>query len=313
MTKILVLDTVHPCLIEDLTKDFVLVENYTCSKEELELIIGDYDGLILRSRIKLTSDLIDKGVNLKFIARVGAGMESIDVKYAESKGIVCLNSPEGNMGAVGDHAIGMLLSLMNNLNRSDKQVRQGIWSREENRGCELEYKTVGIIGFGNMGSSFAKKLQGFGCRIIAYDKNKTDYAPNYVEEVDKNTIFEQADVISLHIPLDDENHYLCNEEWFDSFTNNIILINTARGPVVKTDALLEALNSGKVSAAGLDVLEYEETSFEKTQNLTDIPTFRELAMKDNVMFTPHVGGWTIESKRKLSEVLIGKIRNVIQA
>ena len=309
--KVLILDTVHPQLKERLTPHFELVENTDCTAEELKQMLPQFYGIVLRSRITLDRELIDAGKDLRFIARVGAGMESIDVLYAESKGIFCLNSPEGNRDAVAEHALGMLLSLANNLNRADRQVRQGIWQREKNRGWEIKGKTVGIIGFGNMGSAFARRLTGFDCRVIAYDKNLKNYAPSYVTEVTKDEFFKQAEVVSLHIPLDEENYYLADESWFDAFDHPIVLLNTARGPVVKTSALLSALNSGKVIAAGLDVLEYEESSFETTEHLTDIPDFRSLAGMDNVIFSPHIGGWTRESKLKLADFLVDKILRVV--
>ncbi|MFO7878564.1 MAG: NAD(P)-dependent oxidoreductase [Bacteroidales bacterium] len=272
--------------------------------------ITDAYGLIIRSRLTFDRELIDAAPDLRFIARVGAGMESIEVKYAESKGIFCLNSPEGNRDAVAEHAMGMLLGLKNHLCRADKQVRQGDWQREVNRGTELKGKTVGIIGFGNMGSAFAERLQGFSCRVLAYDKYKTRYAPAGISESSMEEIFSEADVVSLHIPLHKKNKHLCNEAWFNAFDKPIVLINTARGPVVKTDALLGAMEAGKVVAAGLDVLEYEESSFEKTQKLTDIATFKQLAARDDVLFSPHVAGWTAESKEKLAYCLIEKILRV---
>lgn len=305
--KVLILDTVHPRLIERLEPHFVLVQNTSCTADELKSMISEFVGMVLRSRITITRELIDAGVNLRFLARVGAGMESIDVEYAESKGVRCLNSPEGNRDAVAEHALGMLLNLSNNLNRADLQVRQGKWEREANRGWEVKGKIVGIIGFGNMGSAFAQRLQGFDCKVIAYDKKKNDYAPEYVEEVGKEEIFAQADIVSMHIPLNEDNYYLVDENWFASFEKPIVLINTARGPVVKTAALLDAMHSGKVIAAGLDVLEYEESSFEQTKELTDIPDFKRLSAMDNVIFTPHVGGWTKESKLKLADFLVDKI------
>jgi len=305
--KILILDNVHPRMKEALKVNFQIDENLLCDDKELKTILPNYIGVIIRSRISFTKAIIDVGNNLKFIARVGAGMESIDVAYAESKGIHCLNSPEGNRDAVAEHALGMLLNLSNNLNRADRQVRQGVWEREANRGWEIKGKTIGIIGFGNMGSALAQRLQGFDCKIIAYDKNKTKYAPSYVEEVSQADIFAQADIVSLHIPLDTNNYYLANEAWLDAFEKPIVLINTARGPVVKTAALLEALHSGKVIAAGLDVLEYEETSFETTKQLTEIPDFVNLAQRDNVLFSPHIAGWTVESKEKLADYLVNKI------
>jgi D-3-phosphoglycerate dehydrogenase len=305
--KILILDNVHPRMKDALAERFQIDENLSCQMDELMHILPGYTGVILRSRLSFTRDVIDAATDLKFIGRVGAGMESIDVAYAESKGIRCLNSPEGNRDAVAEHALGMLLNLSNNLNRADRQVRQGIWEREANRGWEIKGKTLGIIGFGNMGAAFAQRLQGFDCKLIAYDKNKTNYAPSYVKEVSKADIFAQADIVSLHIPLDEDNFYLVDENWFASFEKPIVLINTARGPVVKTAALLEALDSGKVIAAGLDVLEYEESSFERTKQLTEIPDFLNLAQRENVIFSPHIAGWTVESKTKLADFLVEKI------
>jgi D-3-phosphoglycerate dehydrogenase len=305
--KIYILDTVHPLMHDMLKGKFELIENYKCTFEELKVILPEAFGVILRSRIVFNSELIDAAKNLKFIARVGAGMESIDVKHAESKGIACLNSPEGNCDAVAEHAIGLLLTLQNNLNRADRQVRQGIWQREANRGIEIKGKCVGILGYGNMGRAFSERLVGFGCRIISYDKNKTNYAPDFVEEVDKETFFKESEIVSLHIPLDDDNYYLIDEKWFSKFEHSIVLINTARGLILRIADLLKALESGKVVAAGLDVLEYEESSFEKTKNLIDIADFRKLATMENVIFTPHIGGWTVESKVKLATVLADKI------
>ncbi|MDA3912237.1 MAG: NAD(P)-dependent oxidoreductase [Bacteroidales bacterium] len=305
--KILILDNVHPRMKDALAEVFQIDENLTCQIDELMDVLPEYVGVILRSRLSFTREVIDAATDLKFIGRVGAGMESIDVEYAESKGIQCLNSPEGNRDAVAEHAMGMILSLLNHLNTADKEVRKGIWQREANRGRELKHMTVGVVGFGNMGSAFAQRLSGFGCRVLAYDKNKTNYAPEGVKEVKMLDLFEQADLISLHIPLDEANYYLCDEKWFEQFHKPIALINTARGPVVKTSALIQALDNGKVLAAGLDVLEYEETSFEKTKQLTDIPDFLNLAQRDNVLFSPHIAGWTVDSKIKLADYLVEKI------
>ncbi len=305
--KILILDNVHPRMIKSLETKFQVDININCNEDELKSLLPGYIGLVLRSRLHFSRAVIDAATDLIFIGRVGAGMESIDVEYAESKGIRCLNSPEGNRDAVAEHAMGMLLSLLNNLKRADAEVREGIWNREANRGRELKHMVVGILGFGNMGASFAERLRGFGCEIIAYDKNKSGYAPDFVHEVPKREIFKRADVVSLHIPLDDSNYYLADETWFEAFEKPIVLINTARGPVVKTTALIQALESGKVLATALDVLEYEETSFEQTKQLTEIPDFMNLAGKDNVLFSPHIAGWTVESKVKLADFLANKI------
>ncbi|MEA3449132.1 MAG: NAD(P)-dependent oxidoreductase [Bacteroidota bacterium] len=305
--KVYILDSVHPLFKARLAHKFDIQEDFSSGRDTLTNNLSDAHGVIIRSRIQFDKAMIDAAPQLQFLARVGAGMESIDVDYAEKKGIHCLNSPEGNRDAVAEHTMGMLLNLLNHLNRCDRQVRNGVWQREENRGMELKKKTVGIIGFGNMGSEFAARLQGFSCKVLAYDKYKTDYAPDAVTECDMDTIFRDADVVSLHIPLDEKNFYLADESWFNAFHKPIVLLNTSRGHVVKTSALVDALKNGKVQAAGLDVIEYEEHSFESTKNLTEHADFKALAVMDNVLFSPHIAGWTAESKIKLAEVLIEKI------
>jgi D-3-phosphoglycerate dehydrogenase len=255
----------------------------------------------------MNRQLIDKATNLKFIGRVGAGMESIDVAYAESKGIKCFNSPEGNRDAVGEHALGMLIAVMNNFLHADKQVRNGEWKREENRGVEIKGKTIGIIGYGNMGSAFAKKLKGFEANVIAYDKYKFNYSDEFVKEVSLEEIFENSDILSLHVPLTDETHYMLNASFINKFKKKFWLINTSRGAVVNTNDLVAALKSGKVKGAALDVIEYEETSFE-TLSGKDLPdAWKYLISSDKVILTPHIAGWTVESKIKLAKVLAEKI------
>jgi D-3-phosphoglycerate dehydrogenase len=307
--KVLFLDKVHPAL-----EDFLLTErvechhDYTNGYEALKPILADYDGVVIRSRVPFDSGLIDAANNLKFIARSGAGLENIDVAYAEKKGIAVLNSPEGNRDAVGEHAIGMLLSFFNNLSRADSEVRQGIWRREENRGIELAGKTVGIIGYGHTGSAFAKKLQGFDCKILAFDKYKKEYAPSYVNEVSLDELKATADVISIHLPLSAETDYFINDGFIAEAKKPFFLINTARGRHVQTSALLKGLASGKVRGACLDVLEYEKKSFEKL-SFDELPAdFRKLAESKKVILSPHIAGWTVESYFKLSDVLSGKVR-----
>lgn len=309
--RILLIDTVHR-IIPDRLKDagFITENCFDANRNEIMNIIGDYCGVVIRSRITFDKEIIDKAINLKFIARVGAGMESIDTEYCALKRIACLNSPEGNRDAVGEHAIAMLLNLMNNITKADREVKNGIRKREENRGSELGNKTVAIIGYGNMGSSFAKKLSGFGCNVISYDKYKVGYSDGFTKESDYEEIFEKADIVSLHVPLTEETKYLVDGEFLKSFKKNIILLNTARGPVVKTDDLVSALKSGRVIAAGLDVIEYEESSFESSAGMTDREEFKYLASCDNVILTPHIAGWTHESKIKLAEVLVEKILNL---
>lgn len=307
--KVLFLDTVHPILEEKLKKDGHQIIHYLGNDiEEIQLLLSDIEGVVIRSKIKLDESVLKYAQRLKFIARAGAGMENIDVAYAESKGIVCINSPEGNRDAVGEHIIGMLLMLFNRLKIVDEEVRKGIWLRAENRGIELMGKTVGIIGYGNNGAALAQKLSGFGCRILAYDKYKSNFGNAFVEEVSMNTIFENADILSLHIPLTEETRYLINDTFIDQFRKPIYFINAARGKIVKTASLVNALKSGKVKGACLDVLEYEAVSFEQIE-AQDLPDeLQYLIQAENVILTPHIAGWTHESNYKLSNVLYEKIK-----
>ena len=309
--KVLIIDDVHQIITDGLKNaGFEVVDATKWNRENIISEIGDVFGIVLRSRINIDREFVDAAKNLRYVARVGAGMETIDVEYCEAKGILCLNSPEGNRDAVGEHTLGMLLSLLNNLNRADREVKAGEWKREMNRGRELGFRTVGIIGYGNMGSSFARKLSGFGCKVLAYDKYKTNYSDGYAEEVSLDDIFANADVLSLHVPLTYETKYMVDDEFIARFRNPFVLLNASRGPVVRTSALVSALQSGKILAAGLDVIEYEETSFEATKKMTDNPDFRYLAQCDNVIMTPHITGWTVESKIKLAQVLLDKILKV---
>jgi D-3-phosphoglycerate dehydrogenase len=233
-------------------------------------------------------------------------MENIDVDYAVSKGIVCMNSPEGNRDAVGEHTLGMLLSLVNHMNRADRQVRQGKWIREENRGMEIKGKTIGIIGYGNMGSAFAQRLKGFEVEVISFDKYKTNYSDGNTRETDLNEIYQTSDIISLHVPLTEETHYMVNSRFINNFKKNIWLINTSRGPIVNTRDLTEHLTSGKVAGAALDVLEYEDSSFESL-SVKYPGELKNLLHADNVLLTPHIAGLTAESNYKLAKVLVDKI------
>ena len=306
--KILLVDSVHPVLEEKFETAGFSVDNFNSKNlDELIQILPQYEGLIIRSKFKLTAEVLKHASELKFIGRAGAGLENIDLDYARQNGIKTYNSPEGNRDAVGEQAIGMLLSLLNNLRRADTEVRQGIWQREKNRGIELKGKTVGIIGYGNMGSSFAKKLTGFDVNIIAYDKYKKGFGNEWVKEVDYATIFEQSDILSLHVPLTNETRYLVNAEYLSMFKKNIILINTARGAVVRTVDLVNALKSGVVKAAALDVLEHESLTFENLFS-TEMPTeLQELIAMGNVLLSPHIAGWTHESNYKIAQVLADKI------
>ncbi|HTX87488.1 MAG TPA: NAD(P)-dependent oxidoreductase [Bacteroidales bacterium] len=307
MKKVLILDPVHPVLPESLARN-----GYTCelrfqeSRQELEKICGGYFGLIVRSRLTLDREFLVKASGLRFIGRVGSGMENIDVEFALKRGIRCFNSPEGNRDSVGEHAVGMLLALLNRLMKADREVKNGRWDREGNRGMELNGMTVGIIGYGNMGSAFAARLNGFGVRVISYDKYKQHYSDGNTEETTLPEIFRRSDVVSLHVPLTEETRYLADERFFGKFEKNIWLLNTSRGPVVQTRDLVKALQTGKVLGAALDVLEYEDTSFESLSG-SEPEELRFLKQAPNVILTPHIAGSSSESPFKMATVLVKKI------
>ena len=303
--KILFTDSVHPLLKSELIKEKnICEENFSSNKEEIEKIICGYDGIIIRSRFAIDKHFIDKAKNLKFIARAGSGMENIDVEYANSKRIKCFNASEGNRQAVAEHALGMILSLFNNLNRSDKEIRNGKWKREKNRGHELSGKTIGIIGFGNNGTAFSKVLSGFDVEILSYDKYLEDY--KYKSTMEE--IYNKADIISLHIPLTEETTYLVNENFINNFEKNFYLINTARGKCVNTKSLVNSMKEGKIKGVCLDVLEYEKTSFEKLSENGFTEEMKYLIDSENTILSPHVAGWTVESNVKISEILFQKIK-----
>ncbi|MES2061608.1 MAG: 2-hydroxyacid dehydrogenase [Bacteroidota bacterium] len=304
--NILIVDDLHPAFIEQ-AQSFGYTINYQpdMKLDEAYAIINNYDGLVIRSKFQVDRKFIDQATHLRFICRAGAGMDNIDEDYALEKGIRLINAPEGNMDAVGEHAIGLLLSLMNNMNTADAEIRSGSWRREENRGYELKGRTVGIIGYGHMGSSFAKKLSGFGVNVIAYDKYKTGFSDQYAREVSMEEIVKHSDVLSLHIPLTKETDGMVNDEYFYHFKKPIFFINTARGKVVKTSAVLNAIKQGKIIAAGLDVLEVE-----KFPALAEQAWFDELRQNGRVILSPHVGGWTFESYRKISEVMARKLGEI---
>lgn len=305
--KILHIDSNHPLLWEQLGKaGFSNEADFSSTKEEVENKIENYQGIVIRSRFKIDKTFIDKAKNLQFIARVGAGLESIDCEYAESKNIKLIAAPEGNCNAVGEHALGMILSLFNKLNNSDKEVKSGHWNRESNRGTELDGKTIGIIGYGNMGKSFAKKLRGFDVEVLCYD-----ILPNVGDEnakqVSLQEVQQKADVLSLHIPWTSETDKMVNAEFINQFAKPFWLLNTARGKSVVTADLVVALQSGKILGAGLDVLEYEKLSFETLFEGNKPEAFGYLLQANNVILTPHIAGWTIESKEKLAQVIVNKI------
>ena len=303
--RILLLDKNHPLITEQLlAKNCILEEDFTSSYGEVCAKIHSYDGVIIRSRIPLDKNFLEHGKNLKFIARVGAGMENIDIPVAEKLGIQLINSPEGNRDSVAEHVVGMLLILMNRLFIASSEVKNGIWLREENRGDELLGKTVGLIGYGNMGKATAKRLSGFGCKVIFHDilPNLSD---EFATQVSLEELKERAEVLSLHIPLNSETHYLIDEKFIAEMKNSFYFINTARGKNVETKYLVEALKSGKVKGACLDVLEYEKASFEKLESENDDLNF--LLNSEKAIVTPHIAGWTHQSKEKLAQVIVDKI------
>ena len=310
--KILLLDSNHPLITEQLlAKGFVLEEDFTSSYDEVLQKINQYDGIIIRSRIPLDKNFLENAQNLKFIARVGAGMENIDLEVAKNLGISLINSPEGNRDAVAEHVVAMLLILMNRLFIASEEVKNGVWKREENRGDELLGKTFGIIGYGNMGKATAKRLSGFGVEVIFYDI-LPDLEDEFAKQVSLEELQERADILSLHIPLDASTEYLVDEGFISKMKKNFYLVNTARGKNVKTSALVDALKSGKVKAAALDVLEYEKSSFENLDISTSLSTRNKedlqfLLESNQVIVTPHIAGWTHQSKEKLAQFIVDKI------
>jgi len=306
--KILHLDKNYDLLINQLNDlGFTNHEDYTSSKEDIEAKILDYDGIIIRSRFAIDKQFLDSATNLKFIGRVGAGLENIDCDYAESKGIKLIAAPEGNRNAVGEHSLAMLLSLFNKLNKADSEVRQGKWQREANRGLELDGKTVGLIGYGNMGKAFSKKLRGFDVEVVCYDL-KENVGDENATQVSLQELQAKADVLSLHTPETADTINMVNSECINNFKKPFWLINTARGKSVVTKDLVSALESGKILGAGLDVLEYEKASFENLFSLEMPEAFKYLISAENVILTPHVAGWTLESKEKLAQTIVDKIK-----
>ncbi|MFD0751005.1 NAD(P)-dependent oxidoreductase [Mucilaginibacter calamicampi] len=301
---ILIVDDIHPIFIEQVeAMGYVCDYQPTIKLDEALQIIGSYAGLVIRSKFNVDKRVFDAAINLRFVCRAGAGMDNIDEGYAKEKNIVLINASEGNMDAVGEHAVGLLLSLMNNFNTANEEIRAGKWDREGNRGHELKGKTIGIIGYGFMGRSFAKKLSGFEVNVIAYDKYKTGFSDKYAREVSMEEIVKHSDVLSLHIPLTSETKGLVDDEYLFHFKKPIFFINTARGGVAKVQAILNAIKQGKVLAAGLDVLETE-----KFPALAEQSWFEELTRSGKVILTPHVAGWTFDSYRRISEVMAGKLK-----
>lgn len=310
--RVLLADSNHPVLHETLMASGLECDQFwNKTKEDLISILPNYEALVLRSKFKITKSIIDACPNLKCIGRVGAGMENIDVAYAQSKGITCVHAPEGNMDAVGEQTLGMLLMLLNNLKKADAEVRKGIWLRAENRGRELKHMCVGIIGYGNMGSSFAQKLSGMGCEILAYDKYKRDFGNSVVKEVQMKDLFEKADIVSLHVPLTDETVYMVNAGFISKFKKPIYIVNTARGKCLNTHDLVEGMKADKIVGACLDVLEYETVSFEALDHTKLPEPFKYLIESDRTILTPHIAGWTHDSNYKMSKVIAEKMIKVL--
>ncbi len=308
MKRIAFLDTVHAVLWDRLTQAGCACEHAeNLTREEiLTGALADHVGIVLRSRLTLDAAIMDAMPRLKWIARSGAGLDNIDIETAEIRGIHVFSSPEGNATAVGEHAIGQLLMLLHQLAEADRHVRSGGWDREAHRGIELEARTVGIIGFGNMGQSFAKRLMGFGCRVLVYDKYLSKFNGQYgVQEVDMKRLNNEADIISLHVPLTSETQGMVNDQWISQFKKTFHLVNTARGEIVDTGAVLDALDRGQLLGAALDVLEFEKRSLE---GLAQRPVLLDRLLKHpRTILSPHVAGWTTESYFKLSNVLADKI------
>ena len=307
--KILHLDTNHHLLVNELNDlGFTNDEDYTSTKFEVEQKISEYHGIVIRSRFKIDQQFIEAATNLKFIARVGAGLENIDCDFAESKNIKLIAAPEGNSNAVGEHALGMILSLFNKLNKADREVKDGKWLRENNRGVELDGLTVGLIGYGNMGKAFAKKLRGFDVEVICYDI-KEGVGDENCKQVSLQELQKKTDVLSLHTPFNKLSHNMVNINFINQFSKQFWLINTARGTAVVTDDLVTALMEAKILGAGLDVLEYEKTSFENLFDSDSLPAaFEYLTNAKNVLLSPHVAGWTVTSKTKLAQTIVNKIK-----
>ena len=310
--KILQLDKNHPLISEQLSaKGFLVEEDHQSTYDEVLHKIKNYDGIIIRSRIPLDQYFLENASHLKFIARVGAGMENIDVETAKKLGIELINSPEGNRDSVAEHVLGMLLLLMNKLFIASNEVKNGIWKREENRGDEILGKTFGIIGYGNMGKAVAKRLSGFGCKVIFHDilPNLSD---EFATQVSLKELQKQADIISLHIPITTETHYLIDDKFISEMEKDFYFINTARGKNVKTKDLVEAIKSEKIKGAALDVLEFEKSSFENLDTSTSLSTrenedLKFLLHSEKVIVTPHIAGWTSQSKEKLAQFIVDKI------
>lgn len=310
--SVLIVDEVHPILLETFNQNNIQYTYLPKIKlDEVLQISKTISGIIIRSKFKIDKKFIDTAVNLKIIGRVGAGLENIDTQYCKVKNIEVVNSPEGNRDAVGEHALGMILSLFNNLNKCNNQLKLGIWDREGNRGIELSGKTVGIIGYGNMGSAFAEKLSGFNVNVIAYDKYKFNYSNNFAKETNLDEIFEKTDVLSIHTPQTEETINMINSDFISKFRKNIYIVNTARGKIVNTNDLVSQLKTGKILGACLDVLEFEKLNFEEIFGNNSSQSFNYLVNSEKVLLSPHVAGWTNESYYKISKIIANKFTKIL--
>ena len=309
MKRLLFLDSVHPSVEERLlSRGFIVDHDYDSSKELVMEKLRNYEGLIIRSRFKIDQEFLSAPHGLKFIGRYGAGLENIDVSFAESQNVTCIRVPEGNRDAVGEQAIGMLLMLLNNLKRADYEVRKGVWKREENRGYEINGKTIGVLGFGYMGSGFVEKLSGFNCEVLVYDKYKEVESGSYFRNSTLEEIFEKADILSVHVPLTEETKFWLDADFWEKFKKPIYVINTARGPILKIAHLMDAIENGSVKGACLDVLEFEKTSFENLFTDNEMPEdFKRLISSGHVILSPHIAGWSFESYQKLADAMVAKI------
>lgn len=304
--KILIIDEMHESIMPMLQKEgHEIIYSPEITREEIIATVAEYDGLIIRSKTPMDRDLLERATKLKFIGRAGAGLDKIDLEYMAEKDIKLFHAAKGNRDAVAEHALGMLLSLFNNVGKADQEVRKGIWDREGNRGHELAGKSVGIMGFGNMGKSFARRLQGFKVDVLAYDKYKFDFGDDLVREVMWEKLKAEADILSIHVPLTPETRSFFTLNELRSFAKPFWLINTARGEVISFKILNEALDQGILRGALLDVLENEK--FERF-SLEQKAEFEKLARRDNVLFSPHVAGWTYESYEKINKVLAKRIK-----
>jgi len=306
--SVLIVDEMHPSIVPLLQKaGFEAVYSPAITKDEVMQVIGGYSGIVVRSKFVLDKEFFDRALKLEFVGRAGAGMDQIDTKVAEKKGIYLLNAPEGNQDALAEHAVGMILTLFNKLHTADMQVRNKVWDREGNRGYELKGKTVAVIGYGFMGEAFVRRLVGFGCKVLAYDKYKRGFSNHRVEEASLEEVFVEADIVSLHVPLTPETKHMVNRLFIERFKKPIWLVNTSRGEVVSLTDLSASLKSGKIRGAALDVLENEKL---KTLTPEQDEVFQELAKMPNVIFSPHVAGWSFESYERINQVLVEKIKRV---